>query len=264
MNDHELAAELAATAGRMLLELRATQQVERGDEPAARELARRADRLSNDWLISELAARRPADAVLSEESEDDPSRVGAPRVWIIDPVDGTYEFARQLADFAVHIALWDNAINDFVAAAVSVPEHGVVWSTGAAPEPAQPTERTHLTVVSSARESAELRQRVAAALTPAAVELGYAGVEFRQLGSVGGKVHQLLAGRADVYFNTTGFWEWDAAAPAAVAAHLGLTVSDLRGATLRFNQLPPRVDSFVVARPHLHAPLIAALGELPV
>lgn len=259
MNDHELAAELAAAAGRQLLELRAQYSVP--DEAAARALAKLADQLANDWLLQQLAELRPDDAVLSEEAEDDLARVQAQRVWIIDPVDGTYEFARRLADFAVHVALWDNSAGSFTAAAVAVPDHGAVWATDSAAAAIE-SDRTQLTVVSSTREPKPVLAKLQVELSNIAAALGYAGVEFRTLGSVGGKVHQLLAGHADVYLSTTGFWEWDAAAPAAVAQQQGFQVTDLQGAALRFNQVPPRVSSFVVAKPQLHEFVINALAEV--
>jgi 3'(2'), 5'-bisphosphate nucleotidase len=84
-DDHVLARELADQAGRRLLELRS-----RGGEPDL--LRKVGDRLSHEFLVSELAARRPADVVLSEEGADDPARLAANRVWIVDPLDGTREF----------------------------------------------------------------------------------------------------------------------------------------------------------------------------
>src|SRR6202050_1749077 len=83
-NDHALARDLAAEAGRRLLDLRA-----RGGEP---DLLRKAgDRLSHEFWPAALADRRPGDVVLSEEGADDPARLTASRVWIVDPLDGTRE-----------------------------------------------------------------------------------------------------------------------------------------------------------------------------
>lgn len=75
-SDHRLAHDLAAEAGELLLRLRPSP----------------GDRASNNFLLAALADRRPDEAVLSEESVDDPARVGADRVWIIDPLDGSREF----------------------------------------------------------------------------------------------------------------------------------------------------------------------------
>src|ERR1700731_4415669 len=102
-DDHALARELAEEAGRRLLELRAGGGF--SDEP---DLLRKAgDRQSHEFLTAELARRRPGDVVLSEEGADDPARLAASRVWIVDPLDGTREFGDPgRTDWAVHVALW--------------------------------------------------------------------------------------------------------------------------------------------------------------
>jgi 3'(2'), 5'-bisphosphate nucleotidase len=97
--DGALAADLAERAGQVLLRLR---------EDATPELSLRdeGDRRSNEFLLDRLAEHRPEDAVLSEESADSPARLDADRVWIIDPLDGTREFAEAgRTDWAVHVAL---------------------------------------------------------------------------------------------------------------------------------------------------------------
>ncbi len=97
-DDDRLAAGLAAEAGQRLLELRAN-----GGDPAA--LRREGDRRSHEFLTAELARLRRGDAVLSEEGADDPARLSASRVWIVDPLDGTREFGEPgRTDWAVHVA----------------------------------------------------------------------------------------------------------------------------------------------------------------
>ena len=129
-DDHELARDLAAEAGRRLLELRA-----RGGEP---DLLRKAgDRLSHEFLTAALADHRPGDVVLSEEGADDPARLTADRIWIVDPLDGTREFGEAgRTDWAVHVALWQQtgtgeptAGGELTAGAVALPAQGHVLST---------------------------------------------------------------------------------------------------------------------------------------
>ena len=97
-DDHVLARDLAALAGERLLALRA----QGGDQDTLRKAG---DRLSHDFLTAELAARRPGDVVLSEEGADNPARLAARRVWIVDPLDGTREFGEPgRTDWAVHVA----------------------------------------------------------------------------------------------------------------------------------------------------------------
>ena len=96
--------------------------------------ARRGDRLSHEFLTAALAARRPGDVVLSEEGADDPARLTANRVWIVDPLDGTREFGEPgRTDWAVHVALWERSdvsdSGDLTAGAVALPAQGKVLST---------------------------------------------------------------------------------------------------------------------------------------
>src|SRR3954464_9542151 len=93
--DHRLAHELAQTAGALLVGMR-------GDLHGA-ELRAAGDRGSNRFLLDRLPPERPpragsADAVLSGESADDGRRVEASRVWIVDPLDGTREYAEPGRD----------------------------------------------------------------------------------------------------------------------------------------------------------------------
>ena len=126
-DDDHLAADLAAEAGRRLLELRAG-----GGDPDG--LRHAGDRSSHEFLVAELARLRPGDAVLSEEGADDPARLAASRVWIVDPLDGTREFGEPgRTDWAVHVALWERG--ELTAGAVALPAQGQVLSTA---DPAHP------------------------------------------------------------------------------------------------------------------------------
>ena len=138
-NDHVLARDLAAAAGERLLGLRA-----RGGEPDL--LRKDGDRRSHEFLTAELAARRPGDVVLSEEGADDPARLAASRVWIVDPLDGTREFGDPgRTDWAVHVALWERSqpggTGDLTAGAVALPARDYVLST--ASPPAAPRREQH-------------------------------------------------------------------------------------------------------------------------
>src|SRR3954466_6900129 len=124
-SDAELAGELATRAGELLLELRASQGF---DDPTA--LRKAGDRNSNELLIAALAKARPDDSVLSEESADDRSRLGADRVWIIDPLDGTHEYGEEgRTDWAAHVALWERSADGLPAGAVALPARDMTLTT---------------------------------------------------------------------------------------------------------------------------------------
>jgi 3'(2'), 5'-bisphosphate nucleotidase len=241
--DHVHAAGLATEAGRLLLELRAS-----GLGPDA--LRAEGDRRSHAFLTKELASVCPGDAVLSEEGADDLARLGADRVWIIDPLDGTREYGEvPRADWAVHVALVANG--ELTAGAVALPGQAVTLST--AQPPVVPPRRGGplRLLVSRTRPSAH-----AAALAEALA------AELRPMGSAGAKVAAVVRGDADVYAHSGGQYEWDSAAPVAVAAAAGLHVSRLDGSPLCYNQPNPWLPDLLVCRPELADVVLAAVKEL--
>jgi 3'(2'), 5'-bisphosphate nucleotidase len=241
--DAHLAAELAEAAGALLLDIRA-----QGPDGA------RGDRESNRLLLAALAAERPDDGVLSEESPDDRTRLQTERVWIIDPLDGTREFTMLgRDDWAVHVALWQAGAPGpgLTAAAVALPARGEVYaSEQPVPRQARNPDRRLRIVVSDSRPPA-----VAAAVAT------YLEADVTQLGSAGAKSIAVVRGDADAYVHAGGLWEWDAAAPVGVALSAGLHVSRLTGAPLAFNQLHPYVPDLVVCQPWWAGELLAALAR---
>lgn len=243
MNDHELAARLATRAGDLLLDVRAEfacASVE--DRKAA------GDKQSHDFLMAELAAQRPGDAVLSEEGVDDKARLAAERVWIVDPLDGTREFSELgRDDWAVHVALWQ--AGELIAGAVALPAQNTTLSTPdvAAPLPFEGPPRV---VVSRTRPPAE-----ALAVRDA---LGGTLVE---MGSAGAKVAAVVRGVADVYVHSGGQYEWDSAAPVAVAVAAGLFTSRIDGSPLVYNADDPRLPDLVVCRPELAEQVLAVTAR---
>ncbi|MEU5690234.1 3'(2'),5'-bisphosphate nucleotidase CysQ [Actinosynnema sp. NPDC020468] len=224
-SDHRLAHDLAAEAGRRLLRLRA--------DGASAEVG---DRLSDEFLVGALASRRPGDAVLSEESADRADRSRADRVWIVDPLDGSREFGEPgREDWAVHVALWADGV--LAAGAVAVPAKGVVRSTLPS-RPAPPAPDRPVLLVSRSRPPAFLDELTAR--WPALV---------RPMGSAGAKTASVLAGEATAYLHAGGQYEWDSAAPVAVAVAGGLRVRRLDGSAPRYNRPDPWLPDVVICHP---------------
>jgi 3'(2'), 5'-bisphosphate nucleotidase len=247
-SDDELAAAIAQRAGALLLEVRAAAQAEGVDEKTTRS---RGDLTSNDLILAELARERPDDAVLSEESKDDPIRLAADRVWIVDPLDGTREFAEfGRSDWAVHVALV--CAGTPVAAAVALPALGEVLSTAEPPTLAPAHEGAVRLVVSRTRPP-----RVTGFLADAM------SAELVPMGSAGAKTMAVVRGEADVYAHGGGQYEWDSAAPVGVAAAAGLHVSRLDGSPLVYNQPNPYLPDLLVCRPELAERVLAALAAAP-
>src|SRR5215471_3820074 len=255
-NDHVLAAELAEQAGRRLLGLRAE-----GGDPD--DLRKAGDQLSHDFLAAELAARRPGDAVLSEEGRDDPARLSADRVWIVDPLDGTREFGEAgRTDWAVHVALWERG--QLTAGAVALPAQGQVLSTtaprSAGPDPTTPPKVP--TVNGDSGIGSQLRIVVSRTRPPAFLERlrEETGVTLVPMGSAGAKAAAAMLGEVDAYVHAGGQYEWDSAAPAAVALAAGLHASRLDGSALRYNQPDPVLPDILICPVVLAESLLEAIG----
>jgi len=219
------------------------------DDPATdpSELRDKADRDSHACICRELRRRFPDVPILSEEAADDPARLESRRVWIVDPLDGTREFGEPgRTDWAVHVAL----------AVDGEPRVGVVALPGqnrllvdgepaAAPE-SSPRPRIVVSRSRPPREAELLRDALGGVLHP--------------LGSAGAKTIAVVDGAADVYVHGGGQYEWDSAAPVAVALAAGLHASRLDGSPLVYNRYPAELPDLLVCRPEYAEPALDALA----
>jgi 3'(2'), 5'-bisphosphate nucleotidase len=243
--DHRLATELATRSGALLRDLR--RALAEGEDPDR--VRAEGDRRSHELLVEALAADRPHDAVLSEEGDDDPARVDAERVWIVDPLDGTREFGEPgRADWAVHVALAVHGAP--VAGAVALPALDLVLDTGAPPVVPTGIGGPPRVVVS--------RTRPPAAATHVTDALGGVLVE---MGSAGAKAMAVVRGEADVYVHSGGQYEWDSCAPVAVALAAGLHASRLDGSPLTYNREDPSLPDLVICRAELAVAVLDALAS---
>ena len=256
--DAALAAEIAREAGVALLDLRVRfGPVE--DAVRRRELMDAGDQLAQQILSDRLTAERPSDCVLSEEATDSEDRLAAERVWIIDPLDGTDEYGQGRTDFAVHVALWQRSAGPAGAltdAVVDVPALGELWRTDE-PRPAHalPSNRALRIVVSRSRPPAglsRLLEDVSADLADAGITSR--GIEAANVGSVGAKLGEVMAGRAEAYLHPGGLNEWDLAAPHACALAAGLVAL---GPEQPFNRMPPKAGPVLICHPALAEVLTA-------
>ena len=230
--DHEVARRLAQAAGELLLELR-------GAGLEGRELKDAGDRESHVFLMAELARLRPDDAVLSEEGAADPARLSRSRVWIVDPLDGTREYSEPPRDdWAVHVALCVDGTAEIVA--VALPARGLGLSTG--------TDLPSLPAYDGKPRLAVSRTRPPAHAARLAEALDG---ELVPMGSAGAKAMAVVLGEIEVYAHSGGQYEWDSAAPVAVAAAAGLHVSRLDGSPLVYNREDPYLPDLLVCRPEL-------------
>src|SRR3954452_24457157 len=151
LSDDAVAADVATRAGQLLLELRANAGSTAHDWWSLRD---EGDWSAHRFIVEALGELRPDDKVLSEEGIEDRSRLGADRVWIVDPLDGTREFGEPgRTDWAVHVALVDGDGRP-LAAAVALPAVGITLSTDPPPDAPPPREGPPRVIVSRTRPPA--------------------------------------------------------------------------------------------------------------
>lgn len=242
IDDHEFAAWLADRAGEVLLEVR-----QQGLE--GRELKDAGDAAAQELIARLLDEHRPGDAVLSEEAVDDKARLEAERVWIIDPLDGTREFSEPPRDdWAVHIALWERG--ELTVGAVAQPALGETFSTAQPPVvPAATAPRPRIAVS---------RSRPPAFVQAMAEELN---AELVPMGSAGVKVLSVARDISDAYVHAGGQYQWDNAAPVAVARAAGLHCSRVDGSPLVYNEEDTSLPDLIVCRPELADQILAFVRE---
>ena len=242
MSDVEFARHVAETAGRILVELQNSGLFE------DKALGKAGDRTANAFIMEALKTNRPDDAVLSEEEKDNPERLQARRVWIVDPLDGTREYGERRMDWAVHVALALDG--EPVIGAVALPGFPLTLCSGQPPAIPQAPQKLRMLVSRTrpAKEAVAVAEAIGAELVP--------------MGSAGAKAMAVVRGEADVYLHTGGQYEWDNCAPAAVALAAGLHVSRADGSPLRYNNADTYLPDLLIARPEHASRVLEILRSL--
>lgn len=241
LSDADLATHMATGAGEILLGVR------HGNLLTGRHLGDVGDAMAQAWIANVLHRHRPHDAVLSEEADDVGDRASAERVWIIDPLDGTREFASGTADWAVHIALTEGG--EVTSAAVALPAVDETFrSDTVKPPTGDLTRRMAASRHGGSYESAWVSRRLS---------LNMIGI-----GSAGAKAMAVVRGDVDAYVHAGGQYEWDNCAPVGVAQAAGLHCSRLDGSPIIYNQPQPYMPDFVICRTEIRDDVMAALSEV--
>ena len=243
MTDAELAAHLAEVAGKILIEVRTSGMF------AGKALGKAGDETANQFLCHALRQQRPDDGLLSEESKDTDARLSKRRVWIIDPVDGTREYGEARSDWAVHVALCVDGRPE--TGAVALPGLDLVLRSDA--PVAMPAASQQPRMVVSRTRPAKEAVAVAEAI----------GAELVPMGSAGAKAMAVVRGEAEIYLHTGGQYEWDSAAPAAVAMAHGLHASRIDGSPLTYNQADTYMPDLLICRPEWADRVLAEVAKLP-
>ena len=244
LSDGDLAAHLAGTAGRILIEVRDSGVF------GAKALGKAGDQTANQFLCHALREARPDDGLLSEEERDNPERLTKDRVWIVDPVDGTREYGEARADWAVHVGMAVGGAPVLGAVALPGLNGGIVLRSDQ-PVAVPPAPATLRMVVSRTRPAGEA-VTVAQAL----------GAELVPMGSAGAKAMAVILGQADIYLHSGGQYEWDSMAPVGVALAHGLHASRIDGSALVYNRQDVYVPDLLICRQEHAEPVLKLIAGL--
>jgi len=251
LTDHELAEKLARETGKRLISLREQLFNEGASSWYVMDAG---DAIAHRFLVDSLHEHRPNDAVLSEEGADNPLRLPANRVWIIDPLDGSNEYGEiGRTDWAVHVALWERtnvSAGELTAGAVALPAHEITLSTENPPPTPVRHDGNPRLVMSRNRTSREVVDVIEAL-----------GCDVARLGSAGAKAMAVVLGQSDIYVHAGGQHQWDSAAPIAVARAAGLHTSRIDGSPLVYNERDTWLPDLVICQQHLAEQVLTALRE---
>jgi myo-inositol-1(or 4)-monophosphatase len=257
-DDLALTVDSAVAAGRLLMER--YERVERVDYKSARDIVTEVDHLSEELIIAAIRARHPADGILAEESgaqstgAGDEATSGRGRVWIIDPVDGTINYANGIPVFCVSIAL---AIDGRPAVGVVLdPTRGDLFAATAD----GPATLNGTRIAVSDKETltdfvvaASLAGRTVASR---ARNLRKAIRISRSMGSSALALAYVANGRFDAFVQQGGMSNWDIAAAGLIAERAGATVTDAGGGPWFDIARGARSVSVMAAPPAHHARIL--------
>jgi len=260
----KLAIELASQAARVIMQY--FKQPIKTDTKKDKSPITQADRDANEIIVSSLAKHFPNDAILAEESELDPNRHKARRLWCIDPLDGTKEFIKHKEDFVVMIGL---AIDGEARLGVVMhpPSETIYWGTAERAmrqEPAQNATPMHINDCSEGKHAsmAVSRSHFSQSMEEIASFLGTQSL--KRIGSVGLKAAEVASGEASIYASLTHYTqEWDACAPEAIVRAAGGRVSDCMGEPLRYNKSEPNTpNGMLFSNGLMHEKTLQAIANL--
>ena len=202
-------------------------------------------------LRDRLGALDPQAGWLSEETTDNPDRLSAQRLWVVDPIDGTRDYIRGREGWAVSVALIEQGQPRF--AVLEAPARGERWHSIAGQGAFRGRER----LTASTRTEIAGARVPADALAKADRDLGM----VTKPNSIALRIAMVAAGEADLVSTLRWGNEWDIAAAVLIAREAGAAVTDALGAPLHFNTPRARAFGVLASAPGIHAAAVARLGD---
>jgi 3'(2'), 5'-bisphosphate nucleotidase len=256
------AIELARIAGTEAMRMQRGElavEMKPGDEPVTA-----ADRRASELIVAGLAASFPDDPIISEELVPAPGALGAPRFWLVDPIDGTKDFIRGEDGYSVMIGLVCDG----------KPTVGVVYQPVidrlfyATPDGALMTYQGETTPLAVSAVAAAADVRLVASKSHRSLDLDRVKQELGvtnelNIGSVGVKLCMIAAGMRDLYVNpATRTKAWDTCAPEAILVQAGGRLSDLFGDPIDYTKELAHHRGLVASNGRVHDEVIAKLSPL--
>ena len=207
-----------------------------------------ADMAVNDYLTRTLRAARPDYGWLSEETADDPARLAARRIFVVDPIDGTAAFIKRKPWFTVALAVVEDghAVAGVVHAPALDETYEAALGSGARlnGEPIRPSDARTLDDLGMVGDPNLFTQAP------------WSATRVERRNSIAYRMALIAAGAFDAAVALGPKWDWDVAAGAAIAAEAGAVVTGTAGQPYRFNQPDPRQPGLLCAAPGVHALLV--------
>ena len=210
-----------------------------------------ADIAVDQFLTRELGALLPAAGWLSEETVDDPSRLGKDLIWLVDPVDGTRDFIRGRSGWAVSVALISGGrpLMGFLAA----PARGEFWHAIAG----QGAWRNGEPLTASTRTEFPGSRVPADSLPREDRDL----LMVEKPNSIALRAAMVASNDADLLATLRWGYEWDIGAAALIAREAGASTTDAFGRPLNYNKRDPRAFGLLISSPGIHEAAVARLAD---
>lgn len=210
-----------------------------------------ADLLVDEHLKVSLGALAPDAAWLSEETMDDPVRMQAQRLWLVDPIDGTRDFVGGRPGWAVSVALVERG--EIMLAALAAPARNELWLAAKG----MGATRNGTVLNASSRTLLPGARVPADQLPKADVDL----VTVFKPNSIALRMAMVAADEADLVATVRWGAEWDVAASSLIASEAGATVTDALGQPLFFNRERPEALGMLCCAPGIHAAALERLRD---
>lgn len=203
------------------------------------------------FLRDALGALDPDAGWLSEETADESDRIERPRVWVVDPIDGTRDYLRGRPGWAVSVALVEERAVRY--GVLSAPMREELWTAERGRGAWRNGQRLRVSdcrSLSGARVPADSLPRVDQDL-----------VMVDKPNSIALRMAMVAAGEADLLATLRWGREWDIAAAALIAAEAGAAVTGALGQPLTFNSPDAQAFGVLVCAPAIHDAAVERLRE---